>query len=616
MSKVKSLVGAGKPLSRKRYTIDHGSELRFKARSLTAQICRDVPGQWGPSVVAMASYDLNEPVWMRAGLWVDRLVAFKKQHGDALRWSMSDGEICAKAKEIAAQVNEYLTLWPVALSEPEKLDIVRMVCQSLDVPVPVAMTAAGAIARGVSDVWWRRVLRKKMARVVEHGAIKLGVVNASAGAYCSDNAVVCRTEQKKRNADMLKKRIMRNEAGQCFTLADLAAKSPANPEIRGGELMTRIRGCEEFAESAGHVGVFGTMTAPSCFHPVKVGGKTSAHKPRPNRLYDGVSTPRDVQAWHCKIWARCRAELARRGIKVYGFRVCEPNHDATPHWHVLLWVPSDADAEILQAVIAEYWLSEHGQERGALEYRTNFKRMVQGGAAGYIAKYIAKNIGHVDVETHLDTADGLLMSVWAGDVQGWQRVDAWAATWGIRQFQAIGQPSVTVWREMRRVTADQVEAARVGGDALAWRVWGAVHKHGADTEVLQIDGTKRVIKAMQADWERYMRHMGGVCLRRVDWLLQPAKRVNEVVNGYGEKVTQKRVVGVVMQSGRWLVSRRQAWIAAYDSVPESESARAQRAAPWTGFTNCTARLTGKLRAALLGLKTGLLPGYERGGLQC
>ncbi len=69
----------------------------------------------------------------------------------------------------------------------------------------------------------------------------------------------------------------------------------------------------------------------------------------------------------------------------------------------------------------------------------------KGGAVGYIVKYIAKNIdghqigekGNLEAET---TAS-----------EGARRVRAWASLWGLRQFQQLSEPSVSVWRELRRL---------------------------------------------------------------------------------------------------------------------------------------------------------------------
>ena len=231
-------------------------------------------------------------------------------------------------------------------------------------------------------------------------------------------------------------------------------------------------------------------------------------------------------------------------------------------------------------------MKDAGGEAGAHAHRINVKQIEAGGAAAYMAKYVAKNIGHYDVGQHLDTLNGLQAAVWAGDVEGWQRVDAWAATWGIRQFQAIGQPSVSVWREMRRVTRDQVDDARImGGDSLPQKIWHTVHRQGD----------------VMADWCRFMVHMGGVCLKRGAYALLPAKRINDVINIYGESIAQKKIVGLVVHSGQWLISRRQAWVRVIGAPVLSPDSRAALAAPWSGFNNCTARLTGKLRAALLGL---------------
>ena len=596
-------------VSRKPKYFDWSAHEKTLAKQDVAVLKATVPAQWARHIDLLGARVSGLANWEQPAAWRERIAAFRAAHGDALQLAMGDSEICTRAKAIAANVGDFLKPAPVdvgaddvramsaglrvdvtygALSEADQLDVVLMVCMALEVDPPKSLTGAGAVARALDHVWWRRVLRKKVARVVEHGAIKLGVVSKTEGGYASDDAVQRRGQQLERNRLMLEKTIVKNEAGQNFSLFELAKKSTANPAVRGGELMTRIRGCEEYAVEQGHFGLFFTQTTPSRFHAVTVGGRTAARAPRANPLYDGKSTPRDAQAWLCQKWARARSEMAREGIKVYGFRVAEPHHDGTPHWHSLLWFETDLQSKQAMLIIGKHWLSDGGGEPGAKDHRVNVKPMIQGGAAGYIAKYISKNIGQFDVGQYTDEADGQQLEIWAGEVKGWQRVDAWAATWGIRQFQAIGQPSVGVWRELRRVSEDQISEARTSGDkrdGIAQWLHGAVHKAA---------GSK-------ADWGAYMRLMGGVCLRRLDWLVQPAKRINEVVNGYGEAVTQKIVVGVQLVSGRWLVSRRQAWARVAEPVPQSPDSRDALAAPWTRFTNCTARLTGRLRAALLGL---------------
>lgn len=574
----------------KRAVTDWAKIERIQANTLDAELRATVPEQWRAKLDILALHDPREPVYRRSIAWAERLTAFREKYGSALAWSLDDGEICRRAEEIAGTVSELLTLSGAAglgqLSEPERLDVVRAACDAVAVPYPVAITAAGAIARGESAVWWRRTLRRKVARVVEHGAIVLGVVNRHGGAYASDGAVSRRAAQLSRNAAMLGRALMRNEAGQVYTLADLAALSPANPDIRRGELMTRIRGCEEYADAAGHPGVFLTLTTPSRFHAVLSGGKGRNAKPRTNPKYQGA-TPRDAQTWLRTMWARVRSAWARKGIKAYGFRVAEPHHDATPHWHSMLWFESGAAMSAAVDLLAHHWLSDDGDEPGALKNRINVKPLAAGRAAGYVAKYVAKNVGgSVNVDGHTDGDAG---PVETGNVQGVARVDAWAATWGIRQFQAIGQPSVTVWRELRRVTSDQAQAARIGGDAEAWQAWGAVRREGS----------------LMADWCRYMGAMGGACRKRHEYRIVPACRINEAVNGYGETVTQKKVVGVqVRRSGRWLVSRRIAWGRVAAEVAESATQRASMARTWSGFNNCTARLTGELRRALLSIKGG------------
>jgi hypothetical protein len=581
---------------------------------------RTLPLEWREAVEILRGDGAKSHTYAAASDWLQRVQDFADKHGDAGAWNLSDSDVIEKAKEIAEWVTQRLDLRGGQLTDAQRVDAVCAVCDLVGVDYPKALTAVGVVNRAMCLVWWRRVLRRKVARVVEAGAIKVGAVHRNAGGYCSGGAVERRKAQKDRNAAMLGKTLMRNEAGQVFTLAELAAKSTANPEIRGGELMTRIRGCEEYADKAGHVGYFLTGTCPSKFHAVQISGKGPRATIRKNPKYDGVSTPRDAQDWLCRQWQKTRAEWARDGINPYGFRVAEPHHDGCPHWHMLLWFADDQQAQSAIETFGKKWLSDGGavrgylvpdgrvmafapigdaeHERGAIKNRVNVKRLRAGGAAGYVAKYIAKSIGHFDVGAQLDTVDGQTWELDTREAKGWQRVDAWAATWGIRQFQAVGQPSVTVWRELRRVTKDQVEVARVSGDGIADKLWHAVQKVGD----------------IGADWCRYITHMGGAGVARKVRPLKVENRVqSDHVNGYGEAVEKKTVIGLLLRSGRVLVSRRQMWahVGSEVEVQQSEH-RAAMGAPWTGFNNCTARLGGQLRAAMMGLLPGDWGAYGGG----
>lgn len=236
---------------------------------------------------------------------------------------------------------------------------------------------------------------------------------------------------------MLERTELEAADGTVIKLSQAVEASPANKSIRRGELMTRLRGCEDLADEAGMVGLFTTNTAPSRFH--SVGGA--------NPKYDG-STPRDSQDWLCKTWAACRAKLKREGVRFFGFRVAEPHHDGCAHWHMLLWCEPEQAAK-LRAVMHKWWRLDEGTEEGAAKRRCLIKTMDKGGAAGYVAKYVAKNIddaGAVGDEGHDEGGSAA-------------RVEAWASAWGIRQFQAFGQPPITVWRELRRVEAQAVQGA-------------------------------------------------------------------------------------------------------------------------------------------------------------
>jgi hypothetical protein len=411
-----------------------------------------------------------------------------------------------------------------------------------------ALQLAGMLARSVCPLWWRRHLRRAVVTLREDEGQRYAEVHARGQIYCTDDTVARRIEQNQRNAETLEATEIEDEAGQVITLAQAAGAGVANKGIRRGELMTRIRGCEEWAEANGMAGLFTTNTLPSRFHRMTQGKKGQPCFPNPK--WDG-SGPRDGQAWLCKAWARTRAQLDRLGLPFFGFRVAEPHHDGCPHWHMLLWTAPEFRNE-LRRVIRNQWLRDEGDEPGAKRYRFSGKKMRAGGAAGYIAKYIAKNIDDESeqVAGALDPATGS-RDLFGGNVA--KRVEAWAAARRIRQFQAIGQPPVTVWRELRRIKAETVlmapEAVRLAHDA--------VHR----------DGEKL------ANWRAYMDAQGGAMTGRAYRVRMLTVEVKS--EGRYEPVTQDKPAGVYAASepARVYRSERREW------RPRGEWARPVVSAP-------------------------------------
>jgi hypothetical protein len=386
------------------------------------------------------SYDAN--------LWLQENIGYLSQSACLL--SSSDSQIVEYSKNRA----EAAAYW-LRHSNPK---MCQSIAHSAGIGLPDGrrMTESGELARLQCQYWWRRAIRKDHGRAVEGSAIRLGIVHKKAELYVSNESVSRRTQQRSRNRNMLESVQAVNELGQSYTLAELADLSVSNPVIRRGELMTRIAGFELVADEVGHVGEFYTFTCPSRMHPrhYKTGKR--------NIKYDGT-TPDKAQKYLSTIWARARAAIKRRGLNFYGFRVAEPQHDGTPHWHLLLFMPSE-NRKVIREICKKYCLQVDGTEKGASEHR--FKAVAidkkRGTAAGYIAKYIAKNIDGYGVDKDLFGNDPKASA---------RRVDAWASTWGVRQFQQIGGPSVTVWRELRRlgsgeqfsgVLADAVKCADDG----------------------------------------------------------------------------------------------------------------------------------------------------------
>lgn len=418
-----------------------------------------------------------------------------------------------------------------------------------------AEDALRAVLRLESPQWWLNRLRRIHARWREHLMIAAGYVQKKSSPYSSAPCLTEWLAQKKANREYLKAMELEDQdTGERISLIDKVAGSVANPANRRRELMTRMRGFEELAKLEGLAGDFYTLTAPSRYHAMQ-------HNGRRNNKYCGAS-PRETQQYLCKVWARTRAAWKRKGIRVFGFRVVEPHHDATPHWHLLLFMRPEK-VEQARDIFRKYALREDGNEPGAWEHRLEFKTIEDalGSATGYIAKYISKNIdgfaldGEKDDETGEDLKE---MSL---------RVSAWASRWSIRQFQQIGGAPVTVYRELRRlgnrelVLHPELETARQAADA--------------------------------GEWDNYVLAQGGPLVERDNLRIRLNYETTENGNAYGDDV--QRITGIYcpIAGNDSLIFTR---TTQYKIVPKRQSAdgvavdvgfSGGNAAPRSSVNNCT-----------------------------
>jgi hypothetical protein len=375
----------------------------------------------------------------------------------------------------------YITMQPDAIS----------VTVSVTEGTVTEIRAESAVLRMCDPLWWRRVLRKSLGRSMERFALHLGIVRKGREVYVSDASVHRRRGHKRRNRRILESMSAVNSKGQEYTLQALQDLSVANPVNRRNELMVRMYGFEKVANARGDLGLFITLTCPSRMH--RINSRTGKLNPK----HDGT-TPREAQAYLNQVWSRIRSSLKRHDIRPYGFRVAEPHHDSTPHWHLMIFVsPAQAPNAIKQ--FKHYALQTDGNELGAADRRVTFKKIdpSKGTATGYIAKYISKNIDGYGIE---DDESGI------GSAEAAERATSWASQWGIRQFQQIGGPPVGIWRELRRLH----ETMPSGALARAWEA---------------ADG---------ADWGTFIDTMGGPLAGRKEQQIKLLAQWSDRPGRYGE----------------------------------------------------------------------------------
>lgn len=445
-------------------------------QSLVVTVGRMEPGPLPPLVDRIAPTLAGLPGDIGAALKRD----FWKRHNADSEWSTKYAAQEWLATEVAEferekihrafdeeEIRALAQRWSELCGKMLRLEVMQDFARSVGIEAPEVkgnVSRCGAARRLSCPRWWRRQIRKHYTRRAESHLRASGFVHKRRQVYASDRAVDNRRARAARNRNLLQELVAVSDAGDQLELWDVVGRSQANPALRRAELMTRLRGFEEIAQAAGHVAEFFTGTCPSAYHRMHDNGTK-------NDRWQGF-TPREGQDWLCKMWARARSRLRRLKVRFYGFRIAEPHHDGTPHWHMVLFAAPMA-AELLQKVLRAVWLSEYHDEPGAAKCRSKFVRIdpAKGSACGYVAKYVAKNIDGFEVgDDHETEGKAATESV--------DRVAAWASAHGVRQFQQLGGPPVSVWRELRRLRGvelpcDAMERARAAADAGEWAAFVA-----------------------------------------------------------------------------------------------------------------------------------------------
>ncbi|WP_342323485.1 replication endonuclease [Kosakonia sp. BYX6] len=414
---------------------------------------------------------------------------------------------------------------------------------------------APAVMRMFNETWWRGRLRRVASAWREHLQIAVGNVSKKKHVYASKNCVTDWREQKRRTREFLKGLELEDDDGNRFSLIEKYDGSVANPAIRRCELMTRIRGFENICNELGYVGEFYTLTAPSKYHATTKAGYR-------NHKWNGAS-PSDTQNYLTSLWARIRAKLHREEIRIFGIRVAEPHHDATPHWHMLMFMLPE-DVERVRKVIRDYaWQEDESELKSDKARKARFHAEAidpdKGSATGYVAKYISKNIDGYALDDETDDESGELLKETA------PAVSAWAARWHIRQFQFIGGAPVTVYRELRKM-ADP-ETARA----------------------LSVEFAEVHDAAHYGRWADYVNAQGGPFVRRDDLQVRTLYEPRTELNQYGEEtVCIKGVYDATVGADSPILTRLTQWkIVPKRAVDLAVDVKGASAPSRSSVNNCT-----------------------------
>lgn len=197
------------------------------------------------------------------------------------------------------------------------------------------------------------------------------------------------------------------EGNNDISLLKTTYSANINPQKYFSEVNNRVSSLLQYARNKSLKPVFLTITAPGVYHPT-------------SKRFNGF-TPKQTALFLSQMWAKfLRLKIFNKIKKQTGenmifFRTVEPHKSGVPHFHVMLFIPSNYIIP-LKKIFLEYFNSNDFLQ---VRYKYAFSG-VDGGAVAYIMKYINKTFKHAQ--------------------SGKMSLEAyWCAYWGIRRFYTSRQ---------------------------------------------------------------------------------------------------------------------------------------------------------------------------------
>lgn len=214
-------------------------------------------------------------------------------------------------------------------------------------------------------------------------------------------------------------------------IAEMAQRS------RHAEVCAYLKGLQDTIDTDGLGWMMVTSTPPGEFHAnPKNGWKT--------KKWDGETTPKDGWKFIYDRWTKAMDSLRHAGISIAGFRAAEPQKDGTAHMHNFIVFKKEHERSIRAAIQWQYRYSKHavnfrgGEEQGD----TLPDGRPAASFASYAMMYALKALKGEATES-----------------------DSWYSVWGIRRYQFIGLPTITTWRQLRKMR----EAPATEPESGMWR---------------------------------------------------------------------------------------------------------------------------------------------------